>query len=1850
MKTKKHAGVQMMHVRSHRLALVLSLAVLALSAVSSWARPFDGSNAGTVISNRAEATYQNEAGESFSTASETVTVTVMAVAAVAISPHDTAPSNTLSPNDSALRVFRVCNTGNTADAVVVTRVDITAPVTIDSAYFDLNGDGVVNDGDTKVELNQTSSPQLQPGGCVAVLVGIKTNDVAPHTTVSMNLAVRSTAANAANGHGEDVGTIINSVGEGPRFTDPNNPAIQPSNLINGKSEVVLSTGTLFTNTIDFKNSGDTAARNVVLTGNLPDGVEIVADSLQVEAQSSAKGTANQTDAHRFTVQFPLVQPGEVVRISVRGKINGNFAGGAVFVFQPVISADNIAPVKCVVARVVLNPFGVVFAGRAGSSTPVNGAQIEVLLDANSGSPVKLAETSGFAPNDKNENPFVTDGQGHYSFGLADNADNKTYFLRVQAQGYLSRMIQVGVTRTQPGVFSLSAHAMDNQPLAVATGFDLVRTDVRFENVAAFAMNVPMFENSGLQITKSVDKARADIGDTVTYQIEVHNPTAAVVDGVVVNDHLPVSFQYAAGSARVSVGSSSAQTIEPQLQKDGMTFALGEVAHGATVRLIYRVRVGVNAREGDQENLASASGVFPSGEKTAAGPARAIVNVSAGVFSTRQVLVGRVFVDLNGNGQFDENDRPMPGVRLFLTNGESVVTDSAGLYNFPSLGDGSQVVSIDPITVPAGYALSDGGRESGKGWTRLLRTPVGGGALLRQNFALVQTSKAPVANNQMLADNKIGKKIETVPTNGGQPVPSPQLPAPTAGAGSPVVQGPGTYEMAATESVAPVAAGEIQILSPAANSVSMTPGLQVVTRVALNWTVKLEVNGTEISEKNIGVKSLDRKNQVSTFTFVGLNLQPGPNTVRATAISPDGAIGHVQELMVMGRGPAHRLQIVSAKSEIQAGNHDATTVTVKAFDQWNNPALDGQVELESSLGQVLRANGSAAAEPSVQLTASSQSNQPAKLVLQLENGEATAQLVGSGTLGEARLRAQTGDLQAENSVRITPESRPTILVGMGEMSFGKSIPEVSLRNETGNFRSHTSFFFSGEVFGKGTLTLSYDSQRPINRTTGRDRLFQLDPLDRVYPVFGDSSTRFEAAPSNSKLYARFDHKRSFFMFGDFQTDMDAPLAGYDRKLTGVKAHLENSGGDFITITGARPDTAFARDVFPAGTLSLMQLSNAEILPGSETVTLEVRDRRNPEVILSQETLVRSVDYNLDAANGTLFLLRYVSTFDRTLNLTQIVVTYEHRATGLGSAVYTARARKNFKHIGLRVGLSAALQREAGSPNFFLGGVDAEKTLPRGGSLQLAWARSRGQLAGIGNTIGTSADTEHNGDAYQLTLQQPLPFFNSIVRARFQKASENFLNPFGGTVTPGARRGEISLEMKPFKSSTFHFGVTDERNQTANVNNSRLTLSAALDQRLSERVKLHFGYDHRSLTDNLNDKKTDSNLITVGADVQVTDKLQFSAKREQNLGEADPTYPNQTTLGATYQLSARAKLFFTQRLASAPIVPIADFTANGFAGSQSRRETAFGVETQLGKNTAATTRYQLENGINGTDSFAVMGLQHSLPINKQLSFEVGFERAFHLAGPDKSYNSGTFGLSWQPNESFRASARYEYRDRGGVNQQLTVGAAGKITENITAMSRFQMSRGSFEGKSNQATDGMAAVAVRPLNSDRMGVLFSYTHKSTTTQDAPGSVATRDRIDTLATDAYRQMNKRLEIYGHFALSHSANGDPQLPFVSTSSFLAQGRAQYQFTKRIDAAIETRMLFQPSSHTERLTHAAEIGYWVLPDLRVGVGYNFNVAKEPLGASGLPTRRGYYFTVTSKISRLFNLFGTKAAPSEEETK
>jgi hypothetical protein len=595
--------------------------------------------------------------------------------------------------------------------------------------------------------------------------------------------------------------------------------------------------------------------------------------------------------------------------------------------------------------------------------------------------------------------------------------------------------------------------------------------------------------------------------------------------------------------------------------------------------------------------------------------------------------------------------------------------------------------------------------------------------------------------------------------------------------------------------------------------------------------------------------------------------------------------------------------------------------------------------------------------------------------------------------------------------------------------------------------------------------------------------------------------------------------------------------------------------------------------------------------------------------------------------------------------QVVATYEYAADSMTQAVYTARAYKNFEGLGLKVGLSLVDQRQGDFGSFVLGGVDIEKSLPHRGRVRAEWATSRGRAVAGGNVFfgNAGADDRHDGNAYRVELEQPLAWRETTVRASFARADEGFLNPFGQTVTPGSQRADISVDMRVSKTARAQFSFTDERNQTENVDNSRQTASLIWTQQFGERLRAQFGYDFRHLKDEITGRETDSNLVTVGAEYKATDKLQLSAKREQNLGEADPTYPNQTTLAATYQWNQYTKLFMTQRMSSAPITPIGDVAGTGFAATAARNETAIGVETKLGRVGNLNTRYQLENGINGTDSFAVIGLTNRLPVNKELALDLGYERGFHIAGAGESFNAGHLGFAWQPTEGFRTTGRYEMRDRGGVGSVFTLGAAGRLGDGVTSLGRFQLSRTDFQGRTGSAMAATGALAWRPLHRDSMGLLFSYTRRDLSQQNGAGLGETRDRSDTLSTDGYYQATRNVELYGRFALKFGDTSSQGLARVSTLTYMTQARAVYRLGRYVDVAGEGRWLAQPASSTARASFGSELGFWVLPDLRLGGGYNWTGASEPGGFGLNPARRGFYFTISSKLSNLFDLFGTSKA-------
>ena len=84
-----------------------------------------------------------------------------------------------------------------------------------------------------------------------------------------------------------------------------------------------------------------------------------------------------------------------------------------------------------------------------------------------------------------------------------------------------------------------------------------------------------------------------------------------------------------------------------------------------------------------------------------------------------------------------------------------------------------------------------------------------------------------------------------------------------------------------------------------------------------------------------------------------------------------------------------------------------------------------------------------------------------------------------------------------------------------------------------------------------------------------------------------------------------------------------------------------------------------------------LNTRDILPNSETITLETRDRLRSDRIVDRKQLIRHIDYDIDYLAGTLRFREPILSRDSGLNPQFIIADYE--VFGIGERVNNAGGR-------------------------------------------------------------------------------------------------------------------------------------------------------------------------------------------------------------------------------------------------------------------------------------------------------------------------------------------------------------------------------------------------------------------------------------------------------------------------------------------------------------------------------------------------------------------------------------------------
>lgn len=130
---------------------------------------------GTVISNQASATY-SDGTTSYSTVSNTVTVTVSNVSGLVITPDVGSNPAVVAGQTGVLYNFTVTNTGNFTDKVHFlaggASANVNGPGTITRAVIDVDNSGTINVGDTDIMVGAVDSADILQNGNIHVLVEV----------------------------------------------------------------------------------------------------------------------------------------------------------------------------------------------------------------------------------------------------------------------------------------------------------------------------------------------------------------------------------------------------------------------------------------------------------------------------------------------------------------------------------------------------------------------------------------------------------------------------------------------------------------------------------------------------------------------------------------------------------------------------------------------------------------------------------------------------------------------------------------------------------------------------------------------------------------------------------------------------------------------------------------------------------------------------------------------------------------------------------------------------------------------------------------------------------------------------------------------------------------------------------------------------------------------------------------------------------------------------------------------------------------------------------------------------------------------------------------------------------------------------------------------------------------------------------------------------------------------------------------------------------------------------------------------------------------------------------------------
>jgi uncharacterized repeat protein (TIGR01451 family) len=1033
-----------------------------------------------------------------------------------------------------------------------------------------------------------------------------------------------------------------------------------------QSNYTLPQGVNFTVENTFK-SGDPLFIRVVDPGAIKNSSVIDTASVLVQTTSGDKESLNLSETGPGTGIFiGYIQLTRTVPVPGNCELSVNSNDKITVSYQ---NSNNTITSS---ANVLLDPLGKVFDTSSGAL--VDNASI-TLIDEATNQPAQVFGDDGVSvyPSTMITGTTVKDSKGNtYQY------DHGQYrFPQVAAGNYKL------VVKPPSGLFFPTTLSDQNLQKYSSTYHIVVGSKGEIFPVAVKTLDIdiPLDERQGkLVVNKTASKSEAAIGDFVQYTVTVQNADTHGVDNVVFQDILPRGLRVRTNSFKVN-GTLFSPNIT---QGTHLQYNLGSLAASATDTITYVAEITVATPLGTSTNQAQA--ISPA---VSSNVAQASIFVKDDLMMDKTIVVGTVFETQDCNRT---TLKRLGDVRIQFETGDYAVSDKDGLWHIDNLQPGTHVAQIDKYDLPEGYEpvlCENTTAFAGKASSRFVEARSGG--IARVDFYLRKTPEAlkkeadkahqdnntntnntnSINSNSAQADIKIeptaamDNAASAVGVNTNNPVNSHSASIMT-NHNTPDVKDTdvslgkaGTEALSKNDEFMSHAKPEAQFLFPDEHFIPSVAAIGVAFQYDSLHSVKLFVNGTEVDKfSEDGIRqSADKKTSIAYWR--GVPIREGRNMLEMHEYDQNKNQITVHHKEIIYSNTITQAVFVPDQSQMLADGKTPLVIAVRFFDEFGRPAHKGMFGAYDATGGYAPFIDRSDGQPidMIGLTA-----QDRNQFIVGENGLAKIRFMPSSQSGEMVLKFKLKDNTAIVKPWITSAPRDWILVGIADGTLAHDI--VSNHTEGDDKGMDIVEGDSGRIafYGKGTIkekyliTIAYDNKKQTNTDTpiGQTAI-GINP-EEVYPVYGDATIGQQDAASAKKLYIRIEREKFYAMFGDYQTNLTVTdLTRYQRQLTGLKSEYKGDKVNY-NLFAARTATLLQSEEIPADGTTGLYHSKLQVEPYSETVSIVTRDRNQRDHILQTQSLTRFVDYDIDYDLGTIRLKAPVAPYDIYFNPNFIRIEY------------------------------------------------------------------------------------------------------------------------------------------------------------------------------------------------------------------------------------------------------------------------------------------------------------------------------------------------------------------------------------------------------------------------------------------------------------------------------------------------------------------------------------------------------------------------------------------------------------------